>query len=195
MRQWYQPHLEQRFDDAIVRAGDLDQLARIATTYPSRARFLTDLTLDPPEAASGKAGIPRRDEDYLILSTIHSAKGQEWKAVFVLNAVDGCIPSDMATGSPEEIEEERRLLYVAMTRARDRLMLVLPQRFYPHQQAKRGDRHVYAARSRFIPSGILAHFENAAWPAAGQVAFPGKAGAPAVDLAARLRGRWQRTGT
>jgi len=192
VRRWYQPHLEQRFDDAVVRAGDLDQLARIATGYPSRARFLTDLTLDPPEAASGKAGVPLLDEDYLILSTIHSAKGQEWKAVFVLNAVDGCIPSDMATGTPEEIEEERRLLYVAMTRARDRLALVLPQRFYRHQQAKRGDRHVYAARSRFLASGILAHFEAVAWSPATQPAFAARADAPAVDLAARLRGRWQR---
>ena len=80
-------------------------------------------------------GAPSRDEDYMILSTIHSAKGQEWKAVYVLNVVDGCIPSDMSTGSAEEIEEERRLLYVAMTRARERLQLIVPQRFYVHQQA------------------------------------------------------------
>ncbi len=195
VRRWYAPHLEQRFDDAMVRAGDLDQLARVATTFPSRARFLTDLTLDPPEAASGKAGVPRLDEDYLVLSTIHSAKGQEWKAVFVLNAVDGCIPSDMATGTPEEIEEERRLLYVAMTRAKDRLALLLPQRFYTHQQAKRGGRHVYAARSRFLRSSSLAHFEAVTWPRSNQADPEGRAGGPAVDLAARLRGRWQRTGT
>src|SRR5690606_5629270 len=102
--------------------------------YPSRERFLTDLTLDPPEATSGRAGVPLRDEDYLILSTIHSAKGQEWKSVYVLNVVDGCIPSDLGTGSPDELEEERRLLYVAMTRARDDLHLILPQRFFVHQQ-------------------------------------------------------------
>ena len=82
MRQWYQPHLEQRYADAHVRAGDLDQLQRIAASYPSRARFLTDLTLDPPSATSDEAGAPLLDEDYLILSTIHSAKGQEWKAVY-----------------------------------------------------------------------------------------------------------------
>ena len=151
MRQWYQPHLEQRYADAVVRAGDLDQLQRIAGGYASRAHFLTDLTLDPPSATSDEAGPPRLDEDYLILSTIHSAKGQEWKCVFVLNVVDGCIPSDMATGSAEEIEEERRLLYVAMTRAKDQLMLLLPQRFYVHQQARRGDKHLYASRTRFIP--------------------------------------------
>ena len=94
---------------------------QIAATYPSRERFLTELTLDPPDATSDRGGRAARDEDYLILSTIHSAKGQEWEAVYVLNVVDGCIPSDMATGTTEEIEEERRLLYVAMTRARDEL--------------------------------------------------------------------------
>ncbi len=116
VRTWYQPFMETRYADAVVRAGDLDQLQRMADAYPSRAKFLTDLTLDPPSATSDEAGKPLRDEDYLILSTIHSAKGQEWKSVYVLNVVDGCIPSDMATGSVAEIEEERRLLYVAMTR-------------------------------------------------------------------------------
>ena len=100
----------------------------------TRERFLTELTLDPPDATSDEAGAPLLDEDYLILSTIHSAKGQEWNAVFVLNVVDGCIPSDLATGSAAEIEEERRLLYVAMTRAKDHLHLLVPQRFYVHQQ-------------------------------------------------------------
>ena len=97
-------------------------MERIAETYPSRERFLSDLTLDPPDATSDEAGPPLRDEDYLILSTIHSAKGQEWTSVFVLNCVDGCIPSDLATGSRDEIEEERRLLYVAMTRAKEELV-------------------------------------------------------------------------
>ena len=83
------------------------------------------------------------DEDYLILSTIHSAKGQEWKSVFVLNVVAGCIPSDLGTGTSAEIEEERRLLYVAMTRAKDDLHLIVPQRFFTHGQNSQGDRHVY----------------------------------------------------
>jgi superfamily I DNA/RNA helicase len=95
----------------------------------SRARA-ESAELDPPDATSDKSGVPLRDEDYLILSTIHSAKGQEWKSVFVLNVVDGCIPSDLATGTSVEIEEERRLLYVAMTRAKDDLHLLVPQRFF-----------------------------------------------------------------
>jgi DNA helicase-2/ATP-dependent DNA helicase PcrA len=196
VRQWYEPHLERRHADAVVRAADLDQLQRIAAGYLSRGAFLTDLTLDPPSAASDEAGTPLLDEDYLILSTIHSAKGQEWNAVFVLNVVDGCIPSDMATGSIEEIEEERRLLYVAMTRAKDQLALVVPHRFYTHHQAKRGDRHLYAARTRFIPSSIVSRFECRSWPpASASSESAARTGTPVVDLGARLRGMWRRTGT
>jgi len=196
VRLWYQPHLEQRYPDAKVRAGDLDQLQRIAVGYASRMRFLTDLTLDPPSATSDEAGVPLLDEDYLILSTIHSAKGQEWKAVYVLNVVDGCIPSDMATGNGEEIEEERRLLYVAMTRAKDTLLLVVPQRFYVHAQAKRGDRHVYAARTRFIPAQIAGHFDARSSLSANRGSQgDGRRTAATVDLAARMRGMWRSTGT
>ena len=151
---WYEPHLQRIYEDAHVRQGDLAQLTLIASTYRSRERFLTEVTLDPPGATSAEAGVPGLDDDYLILSTIHSAKGQEWKTVHVLNVVDGCIPSDMSTGTSEEIEEERRLLYVAMTRAKDHLHLMVPQRFYVHQQAAHGDRHVYASRSRFIPEAV-----------------------------------------
>jgi ATP-dependent DNA helicase UvrD/PcrA len=129
IRHWYQPHLERIHEDAALRAADLVQLEQIAAAYPSRERFLTELTLDPANATRGEAGVPLMDEDYLFLSTIHSAKGLEWKAVYLLNAVDGCIPSDLATGTTEEIEEERRLLYVAMTRAKDQLDIIVPQRF------------------------------------------------------------------
>jgi DNA helicase-2/ATP-dependent DNA helicase PcrA len=163
---WYAPHLVRLYEDAKTRELDLDQLAQIASTYPNRQRFLTELTLDPPSATSDEAGAPLRDEDYLILSIIHSAKGQEWKSVFVLNCIDGCIPSDRATGSTPEIEEERRLLYVAMTRAEDYLHMIVPQRFFAHQQQGNGDRHVYSPRTRFIPNSILKYFEQCAWPPA-----------------------------
>ena len=130
----------------------------------SRERFLTELTLDPPEATSDQSGPGLKDEDYLILSTIHSAKGQEWKSVHVLNVVDGCIPSDLGTGSTHELEEERRLLYVAMTRARDELHMFIPQRFFVTQQAKHGDRHLYAQRTRFITRAMLPLYEDILWP-------------------------------
>ena len=155
---WYQPHLERLHADARVRRMDLDALARIAATHGSRERFLTELALDPPAASSDESGPPGRDEDYLILSTLHSAKGQEWNAVSILNVVDGCMPADLATGSAAEIDEERRLLYVGMTRAKDSLNLLVPQRFYVTQQRAYGDRHLYAARTRFIPAA-----EAAAW--------------------------------
>jgi DNA helicase II / ATP-dependent DNA helicase PcrA len=146
-RLWYQPHLERIHEDAVVRQADLVQLQQIASGYPTRERFLTELTLDPPDATSDQAGVPLLDEDYLILSTIHSSKGQEWKSVFVLNVVDGCIPSDLGAGMTAELEEERRLLYVAMTRAKDDLHLVVPQRFFTHRQNAKCDRHVYAGRT------------------------------------------------
>ncbi len=195
-RVWYQPYLERRYPDAVVRAGDLEQLHRIAAAYPTRSKFLTDLTLDPPSASSDESGVPSRDEDYLILSTVHSAKGQEWKSVFVLNVVDGCIPSDLGTGTMEDIEEERRLLYVAMTRAKDQLSLVVPHRFYVTQQAKSGDRHLYAMRSRFIPSSIVHLFEQQTWPRVMRFAQAGSAlSGSSVDIRARMRGRWRKAGT
>jgi DNA helicase-2/ATP-dependent DNA helicase PcrA len=146
-----------------VRAADVAQLAALAGGHGTRESFLAEITLDPPEATSDRAGPPLLDEDYLILSTIHSSKGQEWKSVHVLNVVDGCIPSDMSTGSAEEIEEERRLLYVAMTRAKEHLHLVVPNRFFIKQQSQMGDRHVYAARTRFVTPAMLKHFEECVW--------------------------------
>ncbi|WP_298595371.1 ATP-dependent helicase [Zoogloea sp.] len=195
LAQWYEGELERLFDDAPVRQADIQQLARIAATYPSLERFLTELTLDPPDATSDESGTPLLDEDYLILSTIHSAKGREWSAVSLLNTVDGCLPSDLATGSEHEIEEEMRLLYVAMTRAKDHLDLLVPQRFYVSGQSATGDRHVYANRTRFIPSRLLGHFDQLSWPPAEPVA-PAVTPDPAarqkaIDLAARMRAMWE----
>ncbi len=191
--QWYEDHLTRRYDDAAARMGDLLQLQRIAATYGTRERFLTEVTLDPPEATSDESGVPNRDEDYLILSTIHSAKGQEWKGVTVLNVIDGCIPSDLATGSSADIEEERRLLYVAMTRAKDQLQLIVPQRFYVSQQSRSGDRHVYASRSRFITNTIARQFEASAWPVPAESTEDSRDAATAAraDIAARMKTMWK----
>jgi DNA helicase-2/ATP-dependent DNA helicase PcrA len=190
VRRWYEPHLHRIHDDAVLREADLLQLVQIAATYPSRERFLTELTLDPPDATSDRAGDPLLDEDFLILSTIHSAKGQEWKSVFVLNTVDGCLPSDLATGSSAEIEEERRLLYVAMTRAKDHLHLIVPQRFFVHGQRTNGDRHLYAARTRFIPAALLERFECRGWPPATVTNVSVRGGRVQVDLKDRVRRTW-----
>ena len=189
---WYDAQMERRFDDAATRRADIAQLAHIAATYPSLERFLTELTLEPPDATSAQAGVPLLDEDYLILSTIHSAKGREWTAVTLLNAVDGCLPSDMATGGSAEIEEERRLLYVAMTRARDQLDILVPQRFHVGGQAGMGDRHVYASRTRFLPAAMLGMFEQIAWPPPDSLrAGSGQPVPAAIDLAAQMRDMWR----
>jgi DNA helicase-2/ATP-dependent DNA helicase PcrA len=185
---WYQPHLERLHDDATMRAADLAQLARIAAQYPGRERFLAELTLDPPEATSDESGPPHRDEDYLILSTMHSAKGQEWSAVYVLNTVDGCMPSDLATGNTAEIEEERRLLYVAMTRAKHHLALLVPQRFHVTQQAKYGDRHLYGSLTRFITPEMRLLFDTCGDSLRhDEDSTTAPTGLPVIDLRARVR--------
>ncbi|WP_332700486.1 ATP-dependent helicase [Devosia sp.] len=192
-RLWYEPLMEQAYEDAQVRLADILQLEQIAAGYPSRERFLTELTLDPPDATSDQSGMPLLDEDYLILSTIHSAKGQEWKAVHVLNVVDGCIPSDLGTGTTHELEEERRLLHVAMTRARDELNLIVPQRFFVTQQARHGDRHLYAQRTRFIPRTMVPLFEDILWPPVTPAYIEGLSPAPArMDITAQMRGMWSK---
>ena len=192
---WYQPHLERLYDDARVRRGDLDALLRLSAGHGNRSRFVTELTLDPPAATGDEAGPPHRDDDYLVLSTLHSAKGQEWSAVHLLRMVDGCMPADMATGHAAEIEEERRLLYVGMTRAKDSLTLWVPQRFHVTQQRAWGDRHLYAPRTRFIGDDLLGHFDQAVLTpppeAAGAVVEPG---APLLNLAGLLSGTWAADG-
>lgn len=199
---WYRPHCERLHADARVRLGELQQLARLAATQPGRSRFITEIALEPPAATGDEAGPPRLDEDWLVLSTIHSAKGQEWSAVHVLNVVDGCLPADLSTGRAEDIEEERRLLYVAMTRARDSLTLWVPLRFHVTQQPAWGSRHLYAPVSRFITPALAACCEAISWPSARQETAPESAppGVPpsasdppqvqGLDLQAALRRPW-----
>jgi DNA helicase-2/ATP-dependent DNA helicase PcrA len=154
-----EPAFIRMYQSAQARMRDVEQLTVLAGGARSRAAFVTDLTLDPPASTGDLAGPPHLDEDWLVLSTIHSAKGCEWDEVHVINATDGSIPSDMATGDEEQIEEERRLLYVAMTRARDALFVHVPLRYYVGHRPM-ADRHVYAQVSRFLPSSVREHFEE-----------------------------------
>jgi DNA helicase-2/ATP-dependent DNA helicase PcrA len=191
VRDWYRPHLERRYDAAGVRAGDIEQLARIAGGYPNRERFLSELALDPPQASGDLAGPPLLDEDYLVLSTVHSAKGREWQSVYLLNVNDGNFPSEFAAGKPELLEEERRLLYVALTRARDALHLITPLKYYVTQQSRLGDGHVYGAQSRFLTPRVLGTLERLSAVGTAEAQGPGALdGAPPVDLAARMRSLW-----
>ena len=189
-RQWYEPHLNRRYEQSTVRASDLEQLERIALQFATREQFLSELTLDPPQATSDYGTDARLDEDFLILSTVHSAKGQEWDRVAVLNVTDGNFPNEYANGNAERIEEERRLLYVAMTRARDSLDLVVPLKFYVSRQSRSGDTHVYGARSRFFTPGVLATLECVVWPENAEEVAPKSKALPRIDVGARLRGAW-----
>ena len=151
LRQALDPVLRRRYDNAEVRLRDFDALARVATGFHDRAGLVADLTLDPPSSTGDLAGPPLLDDDYVILSTVHSAKGGEWRVVHLIHAADGMFPSDLATGNQEDIEEERRLFYVALTRAQQTLHIYAPLRYHHSGPFGRGDAHSYAQRTRFLP--------------------------------------------
>ncbi len=187
----YGPLLERRYDNVQARLRDLEQIEALAGRCESRSQFLVELALDPPAYTQDFAGPPLLDEDYLVLSTMHSAKGLEFDVVYVIHAADGNIPSDMATGSVAEIEEERRLLYVACTRAREQLYVTHPLRYYTQPWAK-ADTHGYAQPSRFLTSAVLAHFEQIQ---AGPEAEPGDEvppeGVASAAIRASVRSLWE----
>jgi DNA helicase-2/ATP-dependent DNA helicase PcrA len=158
IRIFYAPLVEAQYDNVAARLNDLQQLESIAGRYGSRSEFLSEMALDPPTSTQELPADPHLDEDYLILSTIHSAKGLEWDSVYVIHAADGNIPSDMATGSPEEIEEERRLFYVAMTRAKNHLTVIRPERYYFHHRHK-SDLHSLSKLTRFLTPDVLGLME------------------------------------
>jgi DNA helicase-2/ATP-dependent DNA helicase PcrA len=188
LRTFLEPVIARKYEAAASRVRDLEQLELLASESGSRGQFLADLTLDPPSSTGDLAGPPHLDEDYLILSTIHSAKGLEWDVVHVIHAADGMIPSDMSTGDDDEIEEERRLLYVALTRARDALHVTYPQRYYRRPKGLE-DPHSYSQRSRFLPDEVLEHFDVIG----PQVLAVPDGGAPvtaAADVDAFLAGLW-----
>jgi DNA helicase-2/ATP-dependent DNA helicase PcrA len=160
VRHFYTPLLEARYDYVQPRLRDLEQLEQIAGRYRTRGQMLREMALDPPNSTQDLAGPPHLDDDYLVLSTIHSAKGLEWDAVYVIHAADGNIPSDMATKGSAEIEEERRLFYVALTRAKNFLYVCCPLRYYRWPRPGVGDQHGYAQRTRFLPDGVLQFFDR-----------------------------------
>ena len=188
LRTFLEPVIARKYDAAAARTRDLEQLELLASESASRGAFLADLTLDPPSSTGDLAGPPHLDEDYLILSTIHSAKGLEWDVVHVIHAADGMIPSDMSTGDDDEIEEERRLLYVALTRARDGLHVTYPQRYYRRPRGLE-DSHSYSQRSRFLPDDVLEHFEVIG-PQVVRVADVPEPVSAAADVDAFLAGLW-----
>ncbi|MBK8958333.1 MAG: ATP-dependent helicase [Proteobacteria bacterium] len=187
---WYQPHLERRYDHAFPREGDLEQLLELANDYASRRAFLTELTLDPPSASGDLSGAPHIDEDYLVLSTVHSAKGQEWDTVYVQHFSDGSFPNEFAAGDDKKLEEERRLAYVALTRAKNKLVLVNPFKYFVVQQPKFGDRHVYGTKSRFLTEPVLATLDSGHWRSRVE-GHGGLRDDRRVDLKQRARAMWR----
>lgn len=190
-RVFYAPLCEQRYDAAPARLADLEQLEMLGSRFSDRSHFLSELMLDPPQWTSDLAGRPLMDEDYLVLSTMHSAKGLEFDIVYVIHAADGNIPSDMATGSASEIEEERRLFYVACTRARNALYVTHPLRYY---RSGRGmtDSYGYAQRTRFIPDRLRTFFdEQQAACDSSEDGAPGPTAASSSDIRASIRAMWR----
>jgi DNA helicase-2/ATP-dependent DNA helicase PcrA len=153
-------------------------------------RQLTGQIVFPPTSTSDLAASPYLDEDWLVLSTIHSAKGCEWDAVYLIHAADGFLPSDLATGSPEEIEEERRLVYVALTRAKDHLYVTWPLRYY-HKWYALGDGHSYAQLCRFFTKDVLDSVEEVALAAPDKKDDPGSFYDPDADIQQRMRDMWE----
>ena len=190
-REWYKPHMERLYEHVHMRIGDLDQLELLSSQYQTRERFITELTLDPPQSTSDLAGQAVNDEDYLVLSTVHSAKGMEWDNVFILNVVDGSFPNEFANKA-ELIEEERRLLYVAMTRARNELTIVVPLRFQITSQPKTSDGHVYGGRSRFLTEKLIKCFDEQTFQGTNVDVKIEETAAEsgAIDVASRLKQMW-----
>jgi DNA helicase-2/ATP-dependent DNA helicase PcrA len=190
-REWYKPQMERLYEHVHMRIGDLDQLELLSSQYPSRERFLTELTLDPPQATSDLAGQAVSDEDYLVISTVHSAKGMEWDNVYIMNVVDGSFPNEFANKA-ELVEEERRLLYVAMTRARNELTFIVPLRFQITSQPKTSDGHVYGGRSRFLTEKLIKCFDESSFQGTNvDVKIEATAAdSGTIDVASRLKQMW-----
>lgn len=189
IRRFYDPILERTYENPVVRKRDLISLEQIASGYRSRRQFLVDLQLNPPTSTGDLAGPPMKDEDWLVLSTIHSAKGCEWDVVFLIHAADGFLPSDMAAGSQEELDEELRLTYVALTRAKDSLYITWPFRYY-HKWYALSNSHSYAQLCRFLTPHVLETMdeESLLHPEAGD---SGHAIDVDADVAERIRRMWE----
>ena len=186
-----EPMIRRRYENADVRLRDFDALARVGSAFADRSVMVAELTLDPPASTGDLAGPPLLDDDYVILSTVHSAKGGEWRVVHLIHAADGMFPSDMSTGSREEIEEERRLFYVALTRAREHLHVYAPLRYHHGGPFGRGDAHSYGQRTRFLPPSVENLLEHRAVRAHRQdVALPALSAALPSAVDDSLKGLW-----
>jgi DNA helicase-2/ATP-dependent DNA helicase PcrA len=182
--QLLRPLLTARYADHTARLGDLDRLVGAAAKSPTLAEYVASLTLDPPASTGDLAGPPHLDDDYLVLSTVHSAKGLEWPVVHVIHLVDGAFPSDMALTSSAGLIEEQRLFYVAVTRAADELSLYAPLRM-PHHRHARDDKHSFAPVSRFLDDDAMAALDveqlSPPRPTPQRIGVPARVALPTLD--------------
>jgi len=191
LRQALVPVVQGAYPDAAARLADLERLSAAAAEHGDLRTFVVELALDPPRSTGADAVPPSVDEDWLVLSTVHSAKGLEWDAVHLLHVTEGSFPSDLGVSTSDGLDEERRLFHVALTRARDALHLYAPLRYHHHPRA-RDDRHSFAQRSRFLDEAALACCDRVR-AAAGTGPVPalgGSATAPARTVAAELDALW-----
>jgi DNA helicase-2/ATP-dependent DNA helicase PcrA len=189
IRRFYDPILDRTYENPVARKRDLISLEQIASGYRSRRQFLVDLQLNPPTSTGDVAGPPAKDEDWLNLSTIHSAKGCEWDVVYLIHAADGFLPSDMAAGSEEELDEELRLTYVALTRAKDQLYVTWPLRYY-HKWYALSDSHSYAQLCRFFTPYVLETLDEESLVHPDET-DPGRPIDVDADVAERIRRMWE----
>jgi DNA helicase-2/ATP-dependent DNA helicase PcrA len=187
IRRLYDDILRERYDKPEPRLADLDQLRNIAAGYPSRDTFLATLALEPPQSTQDFADGSTNEDESLVLSTAHSAKGKEWEAVILLWAVDGWFPSTRAMEDDDELEEERRLMYVALTRARNHLAVVYPLNVY---SSRRGMDYSIDQLSRFVDEGVRARMERVVVSDSAEAPVPAPAASAPVDLRALLRSRF-----
>jgi DNA helicase-2/ATP-dependent DNA helicase PcrA len=190
IRVLYDAILAERYDRSEPRTADLDQLRVIAGGYPSRAVFLAALALEPPQNTQDLSGGTADEDDALVISTVHSAKGKEWDAVFVIWAVDGWFPSSRAAANEAELEEERRLMYVALTRPRNHLAVSYPLNVYA---TRRAADYSIDQLSRFIDKGVRAHVRRVTLEENGPPVTPtftGDIAPTGLDLRELLRSRF-----
>ena len=143
--EYYGPILRARYDDHTKRKKDLEMFQNITERYKDVSSLLADLALEPPNESITDVESPGPETEYLTLSTIHSAKGLEWNTVFIIYALEGRFPTMRSVGSDEDIEEERRLMYVACTRAKEHLFITYPINIYDRESGI-----ILSKPSRFI---------------------------------------------
>jgi DNA helicase-2/ATP-dependent DNA helicase PcrA len=184
------PLVEAAYPQASARLADLDTLVAASTKVARLSDVAADHVLEPPQSTGNLAGPPAIDEDWLVISTVHSAKGLEWDVVHLLHVTDGNIPSDMALGSPDGLEEERRVFYVALTRARKALHLYMPERYHHHPNG-RDDRHGWAQPSRFLSDRVRSRCEELTEQNHRQDSFATMPPVGAIDrVGVALEGLW-----